>query len=492
MGKTTGFLEFDRQENSEQEPMERIQHFNEFHKPLPKSKRQSQAARCMDCGVPFCQYGQVIAGSVSGCPLNNLIPEWNDFVYQDNYQQALKRLLKTNNFPEFTSRVCPALCEKACTCSLNGESVTTHDNEYAIIEEGYKQGWIQPRIPEHRTEKKIAIIGSGPAGLAVGDMLNQRGHHVTIFERDDRPGGLLMYGIPNMKLEKSVIERKINLMEQEGIIFNLNSSINTKKKADALRKEYDAIVLACGAKKPRDLNVNGRKGKGIYFAVDYLTAVTKSLLNSNLEDGSFPETKDKRVIVVGGGDTGNDCIGTAIRLHAKSVIQLEMMPEPPMERTEDNPWPEWPRVKKTDYGQAEAIACFGKDPRLYQTTVDSFVLDDNGQLVGANLVSLSFEEDPETHRSIMKVVEGSKRMVPCDIVLIAAGFVGCESDVCKAFGVDTSARGNVIAENFETTQENVFVAGDMHRGQSLVVYAIQEGRSCAYEIDKKLMGYSNM
>lgn len=484
MGKITGFLEFDREENIALDPKDRIKNFDEFHKPIFDKNRQQQASRCMNCGVPFCQYGQPVNGSVIGCPLNNLIPEWNDLLFLDNYPSALKRLLKTNNFPEFTSRVCPALCEKACTCSLNGESVTVRDNEYTLIEYGYKNGLIKPRIPELRTDKRIAVVGSGPAGLSVADMLNQRGHNVTIFEKDDRPGGLLMYGIPNMKLEKHIIDRKVRLLKKEGINFELNHGIDSTKKANQLFKDYDAIVLACGAQKPRDLNVPGRDGKGIHFAVDYLTSITKSLLDSDLEDHKYIETKGKKVIVIGGGDTGNDCIGSAIRLGAASVLQLEMMPEPPLTRAENNPWPEWPRVKKTDYGQEEAIEVFGSDPRMYQTTIESVVLDEKKNVIGANLIHL--EPVMENGRMMMKPIEGSKEFVECDMILIAMGFVGTNEKLYDYFGIEKSLDG------FKTSKPNVYMIGDMRRGPSLVVYAIQEGRKAASLIDYDLMGYTNM
>lgn len=494
MGKPTGFLEYDRVGNEAVEPLERIKHFNEFHTPMPEEERKKQAARCMDCGVPFCQAGMMINGMASGCPLNNLVPEWNDFLYHGNTEEALKRLKKTNNFPEFTSRVCPALCEAACTCNLNGAPVATKENENYIIEYGYANGLLEAQPPKVRTEKKVAVIGSGPSGLAAADQLNQRGHSVTVFERRDRVGGLLMYGIPNMKLEKHVIDRKINIMKEEGITFVTNANVGENYKAEKLLKEFDSVILACGASNPRDIKVPGRELSGIYFAVDFLTRTTKSLLDSNFEDQKFVSVKDKNVIVIGGGDTGNDCVGTSVRLGAKNVIQLEMMPKAPEERLASNPWPEWPKVLKTDYGQEEAIAVYGKDPRIFQTTVKEFIGDENGNVAKAKCVKLESRFNEETKRYSMEEVEGSEFELEADVVLIAAGFLGSEEYVTQAFGVERNERTNVKTApgGYQTNVENVFTAGDMHRGQSLVVWAIREGREAARAVDAHLMGYSNM
>ena len=494
MGKPTGFLEYDRVNGKAAEPLERIKNFNEFHTPLTEEQQRKQGARCMECGVPFCQSGMMMNGMVSGCPLHNLVPEWNDLVYTGNWAQAYNRLKKTNSFPEFTSRVCPAPCEAACTCGLNGSPVSIKENEHAIIEKAYETGKAGPRPPKLRTDKKIAVIGSGPSGLAAADQLNKRGHNVTVFEREDRVGGLLMYGIPNMKLEKQIIDRKINVMKEEGVTFVTGANVGKNYKAAKLLKEYDSIVLACGASNPRDINVPGRDAEGIYFAVDFLKSTTKSLLNSNLEDGNYISAKDKHVIVIGGGDTGNDCVGTAIRHGCASVTQLEMMPKLPEKRAENNSWPEWPRILKTDYGQEEAIAVFGHDPRIYQTTVKEFVKDESGKLVKAILVSLKAEKNPETGRMSMVPVEGSEKEVPADLVLIAAGFLGAQAYVADAFGVELNARTNVATEagKYATNVEKVFIAGDMHRGQSLVVWAIHEGRDVAKEVDKYLMGYTNL
>lgn len=494
MGKPTGFIEFQREDAPAFSVNDRIKNYNEFHTPLSKKEQQKQGARCMECGVPFCQAGMQIGGAFSGCPLNNLIPEWNDLIYNGAWDKAYYRLKMTNNFPEFTSRVCPALCEKACTCGANGDAVTVRANEYGIIETAYEEGLAKARVPKVRTGKKIAVIGSGPSGLAAADQLNQRGHSVTVFERSDRVGGLLMYGIPNMKLEKQIIERKINIMKQEGVEFKTSVNVGKDIKANDILKDYDRVILACGASNPRDIKVKGRDAKGIYFAVDFLKSTTKALLDNGLQDGTYISAKDKNVMVIGGGDTGNDCVGTSIRHGAKSVLQLEMMPKLPDKRTDDNPWPQWPRVCKTDYGQEEAIGVYGHDPRVYQTTVKEFISDKNGNLKQAVLVKLNAEKDEKTGRLMMKEVEGSEYTVDVDLVLIAAGFLGSENYVTKAFGVEVNARTNVATAegSHQTSVKNVFVTGDMHRGQSLVVWAIREGRDVAKEVDKCLMGYTNL
>ena len=494
MGKSTGFMEYERQTSKEVPPLERIKNFNEFHEPLSMEEQRKQAARCMDCGVPFCQYGKMIAGMASGCPLNNLVPEWNDNVYTGNMEMAYKRLSKTNNFPEFTSRVCPALCEKACTCGLNGDAVCTKENEMAIIEHAYANGLAGPKPPKVRTGKKIAVVGSGPSGLAVADQLNSRGHSVTVYERADRVGGLLRYGIPNMKLEKHIIDRKINVMKAEGIEFVTDANIGVNIKAQKLQEEYDAVVLCCGASNPRDINAPGRDANGIYFAVDFLTSTTKSLLDSGLQDGKYISAKNKNVIVIGGGDTGNDCVGTCIRHGCKSITQLEMMPKAPDTRAESNPWPQWPLVCKTDYGQEEAIAVFGHDPRIYTTTVKEFKKDKKGNLEKVVTVKLESKKDEKTGRRMMVPVEGTEQELPCELVLIAAGFLGTQKYIADAFGVELNERTNVktAADKFATNVAGVFTAGDMHTGQSLVVKAIRQGRDCAREVDAYLMGYTNL
>ena len=489
-------MDYARQDKTAEQPLERIRHFNEFHTPLSKEEQEFQGARCMDCGVPFCQSGKNLMGMASGCPLHNLVPEWNDLIYNGNWEEAYYRLVKTNNFPEFTSRVCPALCEKACTCGLNQEAVSSKSNEYAIIENAYEMGYAKANPPKVRTGKKIAVIGSGPSGLAAADLLNKRGHSVTVFEREDKAGGLLRYGIPNMKLEKQYIDRKLAVMEEEGVEFRLNCNVGKDVKPAALLKEYDRILLACGASNPRDIKAPGRDAEGIYFAVDFLKSTTKALWANDmkLKDGTYISAKGKNVIVIGGGDTGNDCVGTSIRHGTKSVLQLEMMPKAPDDRTENNPWPEWPKVCKTDYGQEEAIAVFGSDPRVYTTTVKEFVKDKKGRLCKAVLVKLEPKKDEATGRMMMVEIPGSEYTVDAELVLIAAGFLGSENYVTKAFGVEVNQRTNVKTEegHYASSVPNVFTAGDMHRGQSLVVWAIREGREAAKEIDESLMGYTNL
>ncbi len=492
MGKPTGFLEYERREDPAQPPLERIRHWNEFHRLLPEEERRRQGARCMECGVPFCQSGVQLAGMFTGCPLHNLVPEWNDLIYTGNLDHALSRLRKTNNFPEFTGRVCPALCEAACTCGLNGDPVAVKANELAIAEAGYASGAIRPCPPRVRTGKRVAVVGSGPAGLAAADQLNRRGHSVTVFEREDRAGGLLMYGIPNMKLEKRIVERRVELMEAEGVTFRLCSEVGREISAQELLRNYDAVVLCCGAKKPRDLSVPGRDVKGIYFAVDFLASTTKALLNGGLEKGKYLDAAGKDVIIVGGGDTGNDCVGTAIRHGCRSVIQLEMMPKLPDSRSEDDPWPQWPRVCKTDYGQEEAIAVFGGDPRRYQMTIKECRGDGDGNLQSVTAVRL--EPHVEGGRMTMAEVPGSEVELPCQLLLVAAGFLGPEDGVPEAFGLTRDTRSNVSTTpgRYATGAEKVFAAGDMRRGQSLVVWAITEGRAAAKEVDEYLMGYTNL
>lgn len=494
MGKPTGFMDYSRQTAEAAAPRERVKHFNEFHIPLSKEEQQLQGARCMACGVPFCQSGMELMGMTSGCPLHNLVPEWNDLVYTGNWEQAYNRLVKTNNFPEFTARVCPALCEAACTCGHYGDAVSVKENEHGIIENAYEQGFAKARPPKVRTGKKVAVIGSGPAGLAAADQLNKRGHQVTVYEREDRIGGLLMYGIPNMKLEKHVIDRKVNMMKEEGIEFITGVNVGKDVKAAKLQKEYDRIILACGAKNPRDINAPGRDAKGIYFAVDFLSSTTKSLLDSQLKDNKYISANGKKVVIIGGGDTGNDCVGTAIRHGAASVTQLEMMPEAPKQRAEDNPWPQWPKVCKTDYGQEEAIALFGHDPRIYQTTVKEFIKDKNGKLCGLTTVKLESRQDEKTGRTVLAEVPGSEQKLDADLALIAAGFLGTETYAADAFGITLNERMNVQTEpeSYETNVKHVFAAGDMRRGQSLVVWAIREGREAARAVDESLMGYTNL
>ena len=450
MGKPTGFMEITRMENPYRDEATRLLDFEDLHIFQSTESRHAQASRCMNCGVPFCQ-------SDFGCPLHNLIPEWNDLLYRGKEREALERLLQTAPFPEFTGRVCPALCEKAS--NLENDATTNRDNELYLIETGFEKGWIQPRIPKLRTGRRVAVVGSGPSGLACADLLNKLGHTVTVIERADRPGGLLMYGIPNMKLPKAVVERRIRLMEAEGIRFLLN----TEAKSEIM-DEYDAVALCGGAKRPRGLNVEG------IFAVDYLTAATRAVLS-----GCEPtiDAKGKNVVVVGGGDTGNDCVGTALRQGCKSVVQLEMMPAPPVERLTGNPWPEWPRTLRTDYGQLEAIHRQGADPRFYETTVSRLL---PGQIEIVKLKGF----DP---------IPGTEQVLPCDLLLIAAGFVGCETATAERFHVKLNPRGCMMPENgSHRLQGNLFSAGDMRTGQSLVVRALADGRAAALEIHKWLGG----
>ena len=495
MGKNDGFMIYKRVEDSWIEPSSRIKNFKEFHNHLDDRERREQAARCMNCGVPMCQSAIRLAGMVTGCPLHNFIPEWNDALYKGQYDMAAWRLLKTSSFPEFTGRVCPALCEKACNCGNGGdikEAVTIHDNELYIIEKAFESGYMKPQIPKVRSDKKIAVIGSGPAGLAVADLLNRRGHNVTVYERDDRIGGLLMYGIPNMKLDKKIVERRVNLMKAEGVTFITNADVGRNVDAKQLLSEYDAVALCCGAKKPRPLSAQGSEAQGIMFAVDWLKSVTKSLLDSDFSDKNFFDPKGKHVVILGGGDTGNDCTGSSIRLGAASVTQLEMMPCPPAERQPNNPWPQWPKVLKTDYGAQESIEKFGHDPRVYKTTIKE-VYQKDGKVCEIKTVQVEFK-NVDGKRTLCEI-EGSEKELPADLILIAAGFLGCEDYTANAFGVPLSPRNTVAtsgADSYFTGTDKVFTAGDMHRGQSLVVWAIAEGRECAREIDEYLMGYSNL
>lgn len=489
MGKPTGFMEYQRQLPEDRAPTERIMDWLEFHGHLSEEEMRVQGARCMDCGIPFCHSGILIQGAASGCPLNNLIPEWNDLIYRGLWKEAVARLLKTNNFPEFTGRVCPAPCEGSCTLGINEPQVTIEQNECAIIDRAFAEGWIQPEPPLTRTGKKVAVVGSGPAGMACADQLNKAGHEVTVFERSDRIGGLLMYGIPNMKLDKSVVQRRVDLMAAEGVSFVTGTEVGIDYPVDQLKREYDAVILCGGATKPRDLPVEGRALNGVHFAMDFLHANTKSLLDSDHRDDNYISAKGKDVIVIGGGDTGTDCVATSIRHGCRSLVQFEILPQPPTERTDDNPWPQWPRVLKVDYGQKEAEAVFGSDPRTYGITTKKFVGDADGNLQEVHTIQVQWTRD-ENGRFVMKEIPGTEKVWPAQLVLLAMGFVGPEDQLLEQLGIERDPRSNAHAEygRYATNIPNVFAAGDMRRGQSLVVWAIHEGRGAAREVDRYLMG----
>jgi len=488
MGKPMGFLEYERKTRPERDPAERLGDFREFHLPLNKEECERQAARCMDCGIPFCQSGTDFSGRSSGCPLHNLIPEYNDQIFMGNWKEAAQRLLKTNNFPEFTGRVCPALCENACVCGINDTPVTTHDNEYAVIEEAFAKGWVVPRIPRVRSGKKVAIVGSGPAGLAAADCLNQRSHQVTIFEKADMPGGLLMYGIPNMKLDKEVIRRRIDLMENEGVEFILNTDVGRDISALDMLDRFDAIVLCCGSRKPRDINVPGRDASGVYFAVDYLTDATKTVLG--LKDRTDMNAGKKNVVILGGGDTGNDCVATALRQGCRSVVQLDRNPMAPL-NAEGEFWPLKKNVYSPGYGQEEAICRYGKDPRMFSTTVKEIHRSDDGAV--NEIVTIEIRKNRDKNGRIrITEIENTEKTIPCDMLILATGFAGCDDYVADAFGLERTASGTLAGIGYSTNAESVFAAGDVRRGASLVVWAIAEGRKCAKAVDSFLMGYSNM
>jgi glutamate synthase (NADPH/NADH) small chain len=496
MGKATGFIEYQRQTIPDRTPEQRLKDWKEIHAATDFDKVRTQAARCMDCGTPFCHIGMVIGGMGTGCPIHNLIPEFNDLVYKGRWEDAYERLRRTNNFPEFTGRVCPAPCEGSCTLGVIQPMVTIKNIENTIADVAWEKGYYKPRKPAKRTGKKVAVVGSGPAGLAAADQLNQAGHTVTVFERNDRVGGLLMYGIPNMKLDKKkVVLRRVKLMAKEGVKFVVSANVGTDPafSAEKLNAEFDAIVLACGATLPRDLRVPGREAKGVHFAVDFLTANTKHLLDTNFAKDTLPElnAKDKNVVVIGGGDTGTDCVGTSLRQGCKNVIQLEIMPQPPATRAANNPWPEWPKVLKTDYGQQEAEVRQGADPRHYLVNTESIVKDEAGNVKALRIFNVEWKKDASGRMSPVPV-EGSHREIPADLVLIAMGFLGPEQPLLKAFGVEADARSNAKADygRFATSAPKIFAAGDMRRGQSLVVWAINEGRACAAKVDEFLMGKS--
>jgi glutamate synthase (NADPH/NADH) small chain len=491
MGKVTGFMEYTRSLPVVRQPKERVSDWYEFHLHTPEEVLRDQGARCMDCGVPFCHTGKMIEGAASGCPLNNLIPEWNDLVYRGLWREALTRLHHTNNFPEFTGRVCPAPCEGSCVLGISDYPVTIKNIEQAIIDKGFEAGWVLPEPPRVRTSKQVAVIGSGPSGLACAAQLNRVGHSVTVFERSDRPGGLLMYGIPNMKLEKTVVKRRVDLMAEEGIQFLTNTHVGQDYETERLMKEFDAVALCGGAGRPRDLSLEGRNLKGIHFAMDFLHSNTRSLLDGNQEGVGHLSAKGKDVIVIGGGDTGTDCVGTALRQGCRSLVQFEILAKPPDDRAVDNPWPQWPRVYRLDYAQEEAAAVFGRDPRTYCVMSRRFLDDHNGSVRAVQTVQIEWVNGHGNGSPIRsREIPGTEKEWPAQLVLLALGFLGPETaGLLSQLGVGIDGRGNVtVDENKLTTVPKVFAAGDMARGQSLVVWAIADGRHAAKGIDRFLMG----
>jgi glutamate synthase (NADPH/NADH) small chain len=490
MGKPTGFMEYPRELPLARAPGQRIGDWQEFHEHADESMLQNQGARCMDCGVPFCHTGVLLDGMASGCPINNLIPEWNDLVYCGLWKEAIERLHKTNNFPEFTGRVCPAPCEGSCVLGINDPPVTIKSIECAIVDKAFAEGWIVPETPTVRTGKSVAVVGSGPAGLAAAAQLNRAGHLVTVFERADRIGGLLMYGIPNMKLDKKMVQRRVDLLAAEGVTFFTGCEVGKDYPARKLLDDFDAIVLCGGATRPNDFftRTEGRNLQGIHFAMEFLHANTKSLLDSEHRDGQFISAKDKDVIVIGGGDTGTDCVGTALRHGCRSLWQLEIVPRPPLERAPDNPWPQWPKIYRLDYGQEEAKALWGEDPRRYAVQTTRFLGDDRGHIKAIEIVEVEWVKD--NGRAMPRNIAGSEKILPTQLVLLALGFGGPESQLLDQLGVEKDPRSNARAEHgkFATNVRGVFAAGDMRRGQSLVVWAINEGRGAARECDRYLMG----
>jgi glutamate synthase (NADPH) small chain len=493
MGKPTGFLDYLRELPLDRKATERIRDWNEFHEHMAEDKLRAQGARCMDCGIPFCHTGSLLSGMASGCPINNLIPEWNDLVYRGLWREALQRLHKTNNFPEFTGRVCPAPCEGSCVLGINAPPVTIKLIECAIIDRGWESGWVQPAPPEVRTGKRVAIVGSGPAGLCAAAQLNHAGHWVTVFEREDRVGGLLMYGIPNMKLDKKlVVERRVELLVKEGVDFRTRTEVGVNYPAERLIEDFDAVIICTGATKPRDLPVEGRQLKGVHFAMDYLTANTRALLDGH-QNGDYISAAGMDVLVIGGGDTGTDCVGTAVRQGCRNLAQLEILPKPPIERAADNPWPEWPKIYRLDYGQEESAALFGDDPRIYLTTVKRFVGDETGHVKEAVTVQIRWNRN-EQGQFVPVEVPDSEKVIPAQLVLLAMGFLGPEQPLLEKLGMERDGRSNVRAEfeKYSTNVPGVFAAGDCRRGQSLVVWAFNEGRGAARECDRYLMGSTQL
>jgi len=485
MGKPTGFMEIQRKTVGYRPPLARIVDYQEIFSAPVEEHLRAQGARCMDCGVPFCQ-------SDSGCPIDNLIPEWNDLVYQGRWREALDRLHRTNNFPEFTGRTCPAPCEGACVLGIIEPAVTIKNIENSIIDRGFAEGWVVPRPPKRRTGKRVAVVGSGPAGLAAADQLNKAGHEVTVYERADRIGGLLMYGIPNMKLDKGVVQRRLDLMASEGVRFVTGADVGRNVDAKKLIAENDALLLATGATKPRDLPIGGRELKGVYFAMQFLTANTKSLLDSGLSNGDFINARDKDVIVIGGGDTGTDCIGTSIRHGCRSLVNFELLPQPPQQRAPDNPWPQWPKIYRVDYGHEEIAAKFGADPRTYSILSKEFLADGQGHVRGVRTVEVEWKIVDGKPK--LEERAGTEREWKADLILLAMGFLGPEHYLAESLGIQLDPRTNYQAEHgrFATSLPGVFAAGDCRRGQSLVVWAINEGRGAARAVDEFLMGTSNL
>jgi glutamate synthase (NADPH/NADH) small chain len=489
MGKVGGFLEYFRELPADRPPLERIGDWQEFHLRAAEQNCREQGARCMECGTPFCHTGLLLPGGASGCPVYNLIPEWNDLVWRGLWRQALARLHMTNNFPEFTGRVCPAPCEGACVLGIIEPPVTIKAIEQAIVDRGFAEGWIAPRPPAGRSGRRVAVVGSGPAGLACAAQLNKAWHEVTVFERADRIGGLLMYGIPNMKLDKGIVQRRVELLAAEGVWFITGAAIGRDLTLAELHEEFDAVVLCCGATRPRDLAVPGREAAGIHFAMDYLTHNTRRLLDETPLEIS---AEGKDVVVIGGGDTGTDCVATALRQGCRSVTQLEIMPQPPQERSSDNPWPRWPQIYRLDYGQEEAKARFGGDPRRYQSSAEAFLADEEGRVRQVRIHDIEWRE--EAGRPWPEKVPGSERTIPADLVLLAMGFLGPEETVMAGLPIEQDPRGNIKADygRFATSVPGIFAAGDARRGQSLIVWAINEGRGAAREVDRYLMGETEL